>query len=134
MFRVLLTALWTLPVILAARMLLVWNDLPDEMASHFGTSGDPDSFLPRWAILGIAVAATTFGAANTTFTRKGGFSPAISAGVTVLLFVAFWQVIDYGLGRGDISIVYAAIPALIVAGIFAATSRTTGTTGTTGTR
>jgi len=114
--KAILGGLWLLPVVFAIRMLLVWNDLPESMASHF-SGGEPDSYLPRAAILLIAVAAMVFGAAHVTFRARDRYGTAISAGVTTLLFVAFWQVVDFSLGTGGIAMLPAAGTGLAVAAV-----------------
>ncbi|HXT73570.1 MAG TPA: DUF1648 domain-containing protein [Candidatus Angelobacter sp.] len=78
-----------------------WDDLPDQVASHFDFSGDPNSWMSkRW----FAVIAVVFGAAFAAFTAGLVFSSSshIPASVPVVLtlssfifFLAFWQVINF---------------------------------------
>lgn len=96
------------PVALAARMAMVWSRLPESMATHFGTSGEADSYLPRLVFLLIAVGVPAF-TASLFFRRQGDpFGQAIASGITVLIGVAFWQVVAFNLGEGRVSI---AVPA-----------------------
>lgn len=53
---------------LAIRIALVWSDLPDSMASHFGAGGRPDSFMSKggffvaMALIGGGSVAAVFAA------------------------------------------------------------------------
>ena len=78
-----------------------WDDLPDQVASHFDFSGDPNSWMgKRW----FAVIAVVFGAVFAIFTAGLVFSSSshVSASVPAVLilgsfifFLAFWQVINF---------------------------------------
>jgi len=92
------------PVALATRMAMVWSRLPESMATHFGIGGQADSYLPRLVVLLIAVAVPAF-TASLFFRRQGDpYGQAIAAGITVLIGAAFWQVVAFNLGEGQVSI------------------------------
>lgn len=81
------------------RFAQAWEELPDQVASHFDFAGDPNSWMSkRW----FAVIAVVFGAAFAVFTACLVFSSShVPASVAVLtlgsfiFFVASWQVIDF---------------------------------------
>lgn len=83
------------------RLARAWDDLPDQVASHFDFSGDPNSWMSkRW----FAVIAVVFGAAFAAFTAWLVFSssshvpasvPAVLTLGSFIFFLAFWQVINF---------------------------------------
>ena len=83
------------------RLARTWDDLPDQVASHFDFSGDPNSWMSkRW----FAVLAVVWGAAFAAFTASLVFSssshvpasvPAVLTLGSLVFFLAFWQVIDF---------------------------------------
>lgn len=83
------------------RLARAWDDLPDQVASHFDFSGDPNSWMSkRW----FAVIAVVFGAAFAAFTAWLVFSssshvpasvPAVLTLASFVFFLAFWQVINF---------------------------------------
>lgn len=87
-----------LPLAFVMKLARAWDDLPDQVASHFDFSGDPNSWMSkRWF-------AVVFGAAFSAFTAGLVFSSSshIPASVPVVLtlssfifFLAFWQVINF---------------------------------------
>jgi uncharacterized protein DUF1648 len=78
-----------------------WDDLPDQVASHFDFSGGPNSWMSKqW----FAVIAVVCGAAFAGFTAWLVFSssshvprsvPAVLALASFIFFLAFWQVINF---------------------------------------
>jgi CubicO group peptidase (beta-lactamase class C family) len=107
------------PVVFAVRMLTAWSRLPASMATHFSGGGDPDSYLPRVAFLIIGIAALTF--TSVLFIRREGdpYGQAIAAGITVAVSVAFWQVVTFNLGDGQIAIMPALLSGAVAAAVVA---------------
>lgn len=83
------------------RLARAWDDLPDQVASHFDFSGDPNSWMSkRW----FAVIAVVFGAAFAAFnawlvfsssSHVPAFVPAVLTLSSFIFFLAFWQVINF---------------------------------------
>jgi len=83
------------------RLARAWDDLPDQVASHFDFSGDPNSWMSkRW----FAVISVVFGTAFAAFvallvfsssSRVPVFVPAVLTLASFIFFLAFWQVINF---------------------------------------
>ncbi len=83
------------------RLARAWDDLPDQVASRFDFSGDPNSWMSkRW----FAVIAVVFGTAFAAFvallvfsssSRVPVFVPAVLTLASFIFFLAFWQVINF---------------------------------------
>lgn len=121
------------PSLLVVALLLklgrAWDDLPDQVASHFDFSGDPNSWISKRS---FAVLAAAFGFASAVFSGWVVFSssshvppivPLILNLASFMFFVAFWQVIDFNAYHKPFKSVWilglvAIMLVLILLGIF----------------
>lgn len=106
-----------------------WDELPDQVASHFDFSGDPNSWMSkRW----FAVIAGVFGVGFAVFVAGEVFSPSSDVPVFVpavltlasfIFFLGFWQVINFNAYKKPFKSAWiltlaAIMLALIFIGIF----------------
>ncbi len=108
-------------LVLVVKLVLAWGKLPDEVASHFGPSGEPNSWMSREGFGAVTIAACVVMALL--------YSPALGRGfekvsLTFLLgqdmamlvvVVAFWQAINFNVSGKRVNQLLIFSPLIILA-------------------
>jgi hypothetical protein len=110
---------WGLALAVVIRLALVWDALPDRVATHFTRAGEPDGFMPRAALALLASCAGLVGPLLSTFVRFDRFGHAFLFGTAVTLTSAFWLVIDFNVSGRSVGSAPVILGAGVLAGVAA---------------
>ncbi len=92
---------WVLAFALAAKLLFTWDKLPDEVASHFGLSGEPNAWMSREGFGAVTMLACVVMAFVNSPVLGRGFEKVSATfllgmdAALLMVVIAFWQAIDF---------------------------------------
>jgi len=104
-------------ILLIAKLVASWADLPDRVAVHFGIDGQPNSWASKYT-LGIIVGLVAVGfmvslAILNQFTKAPGPLMVITI-TSVVATTALWQAIDFNISGKPLRIGIILVPLVLL--------------------
>jgi hypothetical protein len=104
-------------ILLIAKLVASWTDLPDRVAVHFGLDGQPNSYASKSAFI-VIVGLVALGfmaslAILSQFSKAPG--PVMVITITsVVVTTALWQVIDFNVSGKPIRMGIILVPLILL--------------------
>jgi len=114
---------WVASLALLAKLILAWRKLPNEVACHFGLSGEPNGWMSREGFGAVTVAACVVmglvyspvlghGYEKVSATFLFGLDMAL-----LIVVIGLWQAINFNLNGKRLNLWLMFSPMIVLAGV-----------------